>query len=118
MRLPEQILSQEVSKAVKRRQWASLIAFRLESSHTFPGLPDWLFLFGGNKFLFVELKAGSTLTKAQKVVHKFFDKFTIPYIVLTKINGGVIVNNEDKTFPTVEDWLTDVIKEHKNVKGN
>ena len=73
-------------------------SFRLESSHIFPGLPDWVILRNVTgrrgriltKVVFLELKVErETFTPAQKVVFKALRAAGFPVRVLTKVEDGV-----------------------------
>lgn len=112
-------LSASLGAAIKKYQWKRFIAFRIESSHTFPGCPDWLFLFGPTKYLFLELKAeGGSLTRAQRIVLPAMLKLGLPVKVLTKTRHGSILTDVGKkdgqSFRTAEELIEYLVEEYSN----
>lgn len=109
--------SRELAVAIKPYQWKRFIAFRIESSHTMPGIPDWLFLFGGTRFLFLELKAANgKLTAAQRIVLPAMEKLNIPVKVLTKTRNGIMIasvgRKDGQSFPTVKEFVRYLVQEY------
>lgn len=73
-------------------------AFRLETSHTFPGLPDWCCIIPGKVF-FVELKVSPyKVSPTQIIAHAIIRKLNIPVFVLTKYKDGITIDSNSK-FP-------------------
>jgi hypothetical protein len=112
-------LSAALSTAIKKYQYRKFFAFRIESSHTCPGVPDWLFLFGPSKYLFLELKAANgSLTKAQKIVLPLMDKLGVPVKVLTKTKQGCMITNvgrkDGTSYASVNDFVEALVKEYGN----
>ena len=92
---PEERFSQEFRAALKlyKGPTAMVFGFRMETSHTCPGAPDWCVLTSGGKVKFVELKVASGFTKSQKVIHKLWAAMGIKVRVLRKKDNGVILDN-------------------------
>lgn len=118
---PELAFSRAVSKALKDPEiLGKLFAFRIESSCTCPGIPDWCVIFPGGQTLMVELKAGSRLTPAQVVIHRQLLALDIPTIVLTKLKTGFtmsILGSDNKLlqirkFSTLVNWIEFIYKEY------
>jgi hypothetical protein len=104
MTLPEAKFSREFSNELKKYD---LFSFRIESSHTCPGLPDWCILYQG-KVIFVELKYGAgRLTPAQVIVHRTFKNVKVPIHILRRTTNGVIIDStvEVATVKEAIDWL-------------
>lgn len=111
---PEGRFSKELSDAIKPYQWKKFIGFRIESSHTMPGIPDWLFLFGPTKYLFIELKAATgTLTAAQRITFPAMVRLGIPVKVLTKKRNSIMITDVGKkdgqSFPTINAFIQEVL---------
>jgi hypothetical protein len=102
---PEAKLSKEFGKELKKHD---CFGFRIETSHLQPGIPDWCILLPG-RAVFVELKAGSSLTKAQVIVHQYFKKLNIPIFILTRTKNSVIIDNIE--FKTFEEAVGFIVKE-------
>lgn len=112
--------SREIAVAIKPYQWKKFIAFRIESSHTMPGIPDWLFLFGPDKYLFLELKAhNGRLTAAQRIVLPAMEKLGVPVKLLTKNRGGIILTDVGRkdgiSFKSTKELISYIIQEYSNV---
>lgn len=89
MKPPELRLSRHFNIALKRLK---LQGYRVESSHTAPGFPDWV-VFADGRTHYFELKAGSPLTKAQIVFHRKALEVGIKIHVLTKIANAVSIGS-------------------------
>ncbi|HWT40367.1 MAG TPA: VRR-NUC domain-containing protein [Dongiaceae bacterium] len=106
---PEARFSDEVRAALKRMR--GVLGFRIESSHTAPGFPDWV-IFTWEAIRLVELKVeGGTLTTAQKVLHAQLASLKIPVYLLTKAKNGVRVNHTE--FNKLEAALAAILKGDK-----
>lgn len=92
---PEERFSQEFRAALKLYEGptAMVFGFRIETSHTCPGAPDWCVLASGGRVIFVELKVNSGFTKSQKVIHKLWKALGINIRVLRKKDNGVILDD-------------------------
>lgn len=99
---PEARFSNEFRLSLKNYEGpvALVFGFRIETSHTCPGAPDWCVLTSGGKVIFVELKVKSGFTPAQKVIHKLWARMGIKIRVLRRRDNGVILDNnlEPKTL--------------------
>lgn len=91
---PELALSKKFANILRRRR--DNFSFRIESSHTCPGAPDWAVHSKGSMF-YVELKSGHHVTAAQKVVHSKLRHHKIPVWVLTQHPNSVSIKNESVT---------------------
>lgn len=103
---PEARFSQDVKAALKR--FKGVLGFRVESSHTAPGFPDWVF-FAYGVIRLVELKVeGGSLTTAQKVLHAQLASLKIPVYLLTKGKNTVIVNSQE--FNKLDEALAFILR--------
>lgn len=103
---PEARFSDEFRAAIKRLR--GVLGFRIESSHTAPGFPDWI-VFTFETIRLIELKVeGGSLTTAQKVLHAQLASLKIPVYLLTKTNNGVRLNSTE--FNRLDDALAAILK--------
>jgi hypothetical protein len=108
---PEARFSAEFAKALKK---AGIVGYRLETSHTFPGCPDWLLLLP-NRVVFIELKAGSSIRPAQAIVHQLMRKLKIEIYVLTKhVIGAKIDSDEPHALDVI---LSTIVENRINVRS-
>ena len=109
---PEAKLSQALAEQMKLLK-SVVFATRIESSQTCPGLPDWMFVAVGGKTAFVELKAGASLTPAQKIIRHQFKTLSIPYVLLTQLKNSVRLSLVDQQvfFPTLTDAVEYIMTE-------
>lgn len=116
---PEAYFSEQLRTAFKPYMYKQVIAFRIETSHTFPGCPDWIVLFKGGNYLFLELKAyDNGLTRAQKIVLPAMERLGIPIKLLTKKRRHIIITSVGKEncqeFANTKDLVENLIKEYGN----
>lgn len=104
---PEDIFSDEVREVFKHR--SDVFAFRIESSHTCPGIPDWCVFYQGGRVFFLELKAGASLTPAQRVIHGIMQRLGIEFYILTKTDNGVRINS--KNPQTLKQCIESILEE-------
>lgn len=98
MRYCEKYFSDQVRDALRKMD---IFAFRVETSHTCPGHPDWVLWLPG-RIVYMELKVdGGRLTKAQRILHQTMQGLGLELYVLTKTQYGVMVNDEEPV-PLVE----------------
>lgn len=104
---PEARFSAEVKAALKK--FRGVLAFRIESSHTAPGFPDWI-VFSYGRVILIELKvAGGKLTTAQKVLHSQLSALKIPLYLLTKTANNVLIGSME--FNSLHAALAEILKE-------
>lgn len=103
---PEARFSAEVRAALKKMR--GVLAFRMETSHTAPGFPDWI-VFAWETIKLIELKVeGGKLTPAQAVLHSQLASLKIPVYLLTKGKNSVMVNSIK--FNKLPDALAAIVK--------
>ncbi len=115
MTSPEARFSSTFGKELKRR---GLLAFRMESSHTFPGLPDWC-IVTQYRVHFIELKSEKgRLTPAQVVTHNLFKLAGQQIRVLRQLKNSVTIDDTEEysTLKEAVDKLLEATNEYRTSK--